>query len=304
MKVGLFKAWLVSLAALAASCTTPPYCDALQQCGGDLTLGARDFLGTGAPATEWSATTTDACLDQVPNPPSPVSLALIPPRPAGTRAVEPSTIDWCSGIVIQGDGTVRAFDDGWYETLKKYDGWFPGVPLYTASLVLEKSQYSFTASQLVAQHADLSSSCLVAQGVSLTCDQVNTQLQIFVTKKLSSIMGLTARVYDATCAKAAENGCSCDYNVVLTNTVSGPWSQSGAAISFFDSSAAPPAQADFCASGKTLELTGRKGTDLFNRFDLKTLRFQQPTCSDRVLSKSLGETGVDCGGTCPNACPQ
>ncbi len=261
MKFELLHAVSVLLAVSLGGCTTPPYCDALGKCGGDFTVSASD-LGSGAPSTEWVSTTVDACIDQVPNPPEPPSLALIPPRPAGTRAVEPSTIDWCAGLVLGADGTITGFDDGWYETLKKFNGWFPSVPLFTAQLELVKNnQYSLTTTQLVSQHIDFPATCLVAQGVVLTCDDI------------------------------------------AAGQAPGPWAADNEGhLSFFDATAAPPVRADYCANAGSLELTGRKATDLFNRNALKTLTLRPPTCSDGVQSKTLGETGIDCGGQCP-ACP-
>jgi hypothetical protein len=316
MKIGLFHAVWLLLAASLAGCTTQPFCESPGKCGGDFNATATD-LGSGAPSTEWVATTTDACIDQVPNPPDPPSLALIPPRPAGTRAIEPSTIDWCQGLILASDGTITGFDDGWYETLKRYNGWFPSVPLYTGQLeMLKNSQYSLTTTQLVSQHVDLTATCLVAQGVVLTCDDraagvnpptgkdITTQLKLTVEKRLAGIMGLKSVVYGNACAPTGDGGCSCDYDVSLTSTTSGPWAADNQGhLSFFDALAAPPVRADYCASPGSLQLSGTKETDLFNRTSLKTLTLRPPTCSDGVQSKTLGETGIDCGGQCP-ACQQ
>jgi hypothetical protein len=314
MKIGLFNPVWVLLAASLGGCSTAPYCDSLSKCGGDFNATATD-LGSGAPSSEWVATKTDACIDQVPSPPDPPSLALIPPRPAGTRAIEPSTSDWCAGLILAADGTITGFDDGWYETLKRYSGWFPSVPLHTAQLeILQNNQYSLTTTQLVSQQVDLSTTCLVAQGVVLTCDDaaagispstgqdMTSQIKLTVEKRLSGLMGVKAVVYGNKCTPNAD-GCSCSYNVSLTTTTSGPWAADNAGhLSFFDALAAPPSRADYCANPGSLQLTGTKDTDLFNRTSLKTLMLRPPTCQDGVQSKTLGETGIDCGGQC-SACP-
>jgi hypothetical protein len=305
MRTGLFKTLSLLLLPVASltGCTTSPYCDALDKCGGYFLEGGKD-LGGGVPAVEWVASLKDdACVDQVPNPPSPPSASLIPPRPAGVRAIEPSTLDWCAGLVISIDGSVQ-FDDGWYETLKRYYGWFPSVPLYTAQLeILQNNQYAVTTTQLASQHYDLSQTCLVAQGVSLSCDDLSTRIKASVEKTLASVDGLTALVYGnpgrpSFCAATKDNGCACDYNVSLTTTTTGPWSQGTAQINFFDAQAAPPGAADYCANASGLHLTGAKGTDLFNRTSLKTLNLRAPSCNDNVQSKTLGEEGIDCGGQC------
>lgn len=313
MKLGLFNPVWVLLAVSLGGCSTSPFCDSLAKCGGDFTATATD-LGSGSPSIEWVVTKTDACIDQVPSPPDPPSLALIPPRPAGTRAIEPSTSDWCAGLILASDGTITGFDDGWYEVLKRYGGWFPSVPLHTGQLELSRNnQYSLTTTQLVSQHVDLSATCLVAQGVVLRCDDaaagiaatgqdMTTQLKLTVEKRLSGLMGVKALVYGNQCAPR-DGGCSCDYNVSLTTTTTGPWAADNQGhLSFFDALAAPPSRADYCARPRSLQLTGTKETDLFNRTSLKTLTLRPPTCSDGVQSKTLGETGIDCGGQCP-ACP-
>jgi hypothetical protein len=317
MKIGLFNAVWMLLAASLGGCTTTPFCDSLGKCGGDFNAAAVD-LGGGVTGTEWVAAgtvTNAACIDQVPSPPDPPSLALIPPRPAGVRPIEQSTTEWCAGLVLKSDGTIGQFDDGWYEALKRYNGWFPSVPLYTSQLEIHTdNQYAMTTTQLVSQHVELSATCLVAQGVVLKCDDaaaglaptgkdLTTQLQTFVQDKLKGIKVLTAVVYGNQCVPGSDGSCTCDYNVSLTTTTAGPWQADNAGhISFYDAAAAPPGQADFCANPGTLQLSGSKETDLFNRTSLKTLALHPPTCDDKVQSKTLGETGIDCGGKCP-ACP-
>jgi hypothetical protein len=309
---------LLLLSALPA-CKTDAFCEELGKCGGDFLAGAQD-LGRGAASVEWVATAVDGCIDQVPNPPDPPSLALLPPRPAGVRAVEPSTSDWCAGFVLSSDGQgsfkVAAFDNGWVETLKKFDGWFPSIPLYTAQLELaQNNQYALTTTQLASQRVDLSAACLIAQGISLSCEDVSSLLVTFVDNKLNGtpttsgsrtplLPGLSAIVYtdegkDA-CTANADGGCSCSYNVSLTTASSGPWSSGSGTLTFFDSLAAPPSDTEYCARSGSLSLTGNRATDLFNRNSLKTLSLRAPSCTDGVQSKTLGETGVDCGGpTCP-----
>lgn len=323
MKTGFFGTAVLGLATALGGCTTPPHCDALGKCGGNFLDKAED-LGSGARSQEWVATTKDACVDNVPTPPDPLSLSLLPPRPAGIRAVEPSTVDWCAGLVLSNDGQggvkVAAFDDGWVETLKKFNGWFPSIPLWTAQLeVTEGNQYLLQTTQLASQRIEISANCLVAQGIRLSCDDLSTLLYTSVNEKLNGkpaangkgtplLPGLSAIVYNTasgepesgiSCRDSSDGGCACDYNLSLTTTSSGPWAYEGATVTFFDSSAAPPSQTEYCVKGDAFQLSGAKESDLFNRGSLKTLNFQRPSCSDNVQSKSLGETGIDCGGDCP-----
>lgn len=322
MKIALFGTAALCLAAAVGGCSTPLHCDALGKCGGDFLAQAKD-LGSGAESQEWVATTKDACVDNVPTPADPPTLALLPPRPAGVRPVEPSTTDWCAGLVLSSDGQggykVAAFDDGWVEALKKYNGWFPSIPLWTAQLeVTRGNQYQLQTTQLVSQQMELSANCLVAQGIRLSCGDLATLLYTSVDEKLNGkaagngkgtplVPGLSASVYaidggpddpGVICTDAPELGCSCHYNLSLTTTTSGPWASDKGTVSFFDSSAAPASLTDYCVSGESFQLTGSKDTDLFNRGALKTLKLQKPSCTDHVQSKTLGETGIDCGGDC------
>src|SRR5258706_6992206 len=118
MRSALVTCVVLLAASPLAGCTTPVHCESLGKCGGDF-LNKKSDLGSGDLSQEWASTSLDACTDNVPNPPDPPQLALIPPRPAGVRAVEPSTVDWCSGLALTADGNIKYFDDGWYETLKK-----------------------------------------------------------------------------------------------------------------------------------------------------------------------------------------
>lgn len=269
----------VAALALLGGCSTSLHCEDLSKCGGNYLDGATDH-GEGVLSTKWTASRTDACLDNVPPTPEPPSLAYIPPRPAGIRPVEPSTLDWCAGLVINNMGKIAAFDDGWYEFLVKYDGWFPSIPLYQGELTLfDNNQYEVKLTQHAYQRFDLSQTCLIAQGTNLTndnCDAITAELITFVPKRLESIDGLEALVYDASCVKDTQEGCSCEYSVALTSGARGPYvAGNDGRISFFDEDAAPPGRADYCAGPGSLQLTGSTGTDLFNRSGLKTLQFHQ-----------------------------
>jgi hypothetical protein len=312
MRIGPYKTLLMLLAVTTlAGCETPPFCDALTKCGGDF-LANKSDLGSPAKSSEWVATSNDACIDQVPNPPSPPSASLVPPRPAGVRAIEPSTLDWCAGLITSNDGTIK-FDDGWFETLKKFNGWFPSVPLYTAQIeLMDNFQYSLTTVQLASQHYELTQTCLVAQGLNISCDDLNTRMKASVENTLGSVDALKvpkgspprAVVYGNSCVANTGGGCNCDYNVSLTTTTTGPWSSENGELNFFDAQAGPPVRADYCVNGSEFTLSGAKATDLFNRMSLKTLKLHPPTCDDQVQSKTLGETGIDCGGQCNKPCPQ
>lgn len=311
MKTGLIVASWMALAGLLTGCTTAPQCEALATCGGDFLVGAADWANDGVTRVEWVAAPRDACVDEVASPTQPPSLALIPARPAGVRAIEPGTLNWCADLRFNSNGSVAAFDDGWYETIVKYHGWFPAVPLFTARLeIASNNRYELDTTQLIAQHYELPKTCMYAQGVAVSCSDFAIGLSDYIGTRLKGLekSGIITKIYGvgpdgrANCTPAAD-GCSCDYNLQLTSVTTGPWATSTGEITFFDSSAQPPSRTDYCAGGDSLQLTGDRDTDLFNRVSLKTLEFGPASCADGVQSKSLGETGIDCGGTCPQACP-
>jgi hypothetical protein len=317
MKTGLLVLGCLALASLSAGCTSAEFCEPLKKCGGDfLAAGKGDWGGDGVVRAEWvvaapaspSTAASNSCVDQVQNPTQPPSLAKIPARPAGVRAVEPTTLNWCADLRFSADGNISVFDDGWYETLIRYRGWFPGIPLYTARLTIDEGgqqHYEMQTTQLVAQHYELPKTCMYAQGVAVACGDFAKGLDAYVTDRLMGLskVGVAAEIYGTTCKdQAGGDGCVCDYNLALTATTTGPYAvdykKLPGEIAFFDSAASPPSGTEYCAQGSRLELTGHNGADLFNRTALKTLQFGPATCDDGVQSKSLGETGIDCGGSC------
>ena len=112
MKTGLVKsALLVSFAIVGVSgCKTPPYCEPLGACGGDLLAGATDFAkNDGLVDREWTVTANNACQDQLQLPPVAVSLVRQPPVPANVRPPDNITADWCGNLVFTPDGEVKTF---------------------------------------------------------------------------------------------------------------------------------------------------------------------------------------------------
>ncbi len=317
MKTGLLVLGCIALASLSAGCTSAEYCESLKKCGGNFLAGEGDWAGDGVLRTEWVVAGPEAkvpspsaaCVDQVQNPTQPPSLAKIPARPAGVRAVEPTTLNWCADLRFSADGNISVFDDGWYETLVKYRGWFPGIELTSARLVIGRNnQYQLDTNQRVLQQYELPKTCMYAQGVAVSCSDFAKGLDSYVADRLMGLtkVGVAAQIYGTTCTDhAGGDGCDCSYVLSLTATTTGPYASDEkhpGEIAFFDSAASPPVHADYCAENGRLQLTGHNGTDLFNRTALKTLLLDPTSCSDGVQSASLGETGVDCGGSC-GACP-
>jgi hypothetical protein len=314
MKTGLLVLGWIALVGSVAGCSTPEFCEPLKKCGGNYLLGEGDWGGDGVLRAEWVvaspeakvASASAACVDQVQNPTQPPSLAKIPARPAGVRAVEPTTLNWCADLRFSADGNISVFDDGWYETLVKYRGWFPGIELQSARLAIGRNnQYQLDTEQRILQQYELPRTCMYAQGVRVSCEDFTEGLNSYVSDRLEGLdkVGVKAQIYGTTCsARPNDDGCNCQYYLGLIATTTGPYAQGSGELTFFDSAASPPSRTDFCVEANRLQLTGHNDSDLFNRTALKTLQFDLASCNDGVKTASTGETGVDCGGSC-GACP-
>jgi hypothetical protein len=298
MKTGLVKsALLVSFAIVGVSgCKTPPYCEPLGACGGDLLAGATDFAkNDGLVDREWTVTADKACQDQLQLPPVAVSLVRQPPVPANVRPPDNVTADWCGNIVFTPEGEVKTFVV-----------YGPPLPLLVGQLTLSadydgnKTRGTYAMQITVRQERTLtlSETCLTSQGVRLTCPQLGHQLGLALKTE--------ANIYDMRCQDppGQTGGCDCNFELTFISGPNGRWSapEGGTQVTFFDSTYAPPAVADYCFNGndKSLDLTGAEFTALFNQKSLRTLHMEAPSCSDGVQSVSLGELGVDCGPNCPN----
>jgi hypothetical protein len=219
--------------------------------------------------------------------------------------VERTLPDWCSSIVLASDGSVKEYD-GFYTMLQQNEGWFPAVPIAAGSLTLSANgRYQVKLTQRLAQRAELSASCLSAQGAALTCAAFATNLQTFIATQLDSFVkdpnyhAFTAGVSNVACAGAPTGGCVCDYDLTISGGPSGRYSRAGSTLTFFDDQFKPPSLSDYCASGNSLDISSQEQTRLFNKADLRNTTWTKPSCQDGVRSLSLGETGVDCGGSCP-----
>ncbi len=103
--------------ALLPGWTTAPFCEPLTRCGGDLLAGAKDDQGT--LQSEWVASASGSCMDQVQLPVVPVSLSQQPAKAAGRKGATPATVDWCASLLQKPDGSLR------------YQPFFPIIPLET-----------------------------------------------------------------------------------------------------------------------------------------------------------------------------
>lgn len=315
---------LLLVAASSWGCQTEPFCNERGRCGGDAMAGASDFValnalheappgmdmavldGTpiadGAADSEWSL--SGGCMDEVKSAPVALSQVRQPAKPAGERAVERTLPDWCSSIVLASDGSVKAYD-GFLTMLIANEGWFPAVPIAAGSLTLSANgRYQVKLTQRLAQRVELSASCLTAQGASQSCSAFAGNLQKFIASQLEnftkdpSYRSFSASVGGVVCGDTGAGGCVCDYDLAITGGPSGRYAASGSQLTFFDDQFKPPSLAQYCANGGSLDVGSEDQTRLFNKADLRTTTWVKPSCQDGVRSLSLGETGIDCGGSC------
>jgi hypothetical protein len=304
MKTGLGRgALLLSLAVVGGmGCKTQPYCASLAACGGDLLKGQTDKVNMdGLADREWSVTKAAACEDQLETPPTPLALVRQPPVPANVRPPDNVTADWCSNIAFNPDGTVSQFFV-----------WAPPIPLKVGNLVMSQdsdtndpdSLYRGTYKMQITFEQPfsfaISETCLTTQGFRESCPTLGRQ----IGAKLAS----EANIYEVRCYNPDDpnqGGCQCDYDLTFIGGPRGRWytGQNSTTINFFDEGLTPPVTADYClGSSGSLDLTGHDGASLFNEKSMRTLTFSPPSCHDGVQSLSLGETGIDCGGSCGNTC--
>ena len=298
MKTGLGRgALLLSFAVVGVTgCKNAPFCVPLGACGGDLLAGQTDKIGMdGLVDREWSVTKATACEDQLETPPTPLALVRQPPAPANVRPPDNVTADWCSNIAFNPDGSISQFFV-----------YAPPIPLKVGNLAISAdpdSTYRGTYEMQITFEQPfsiaISESCLTTQGFRISCPVLGRQL--------GAKLAAEANIYEVRCydPPGGEGGCQCDYDLTFIGGPKGRWytGQNSTTINFFDVMLTPPVTADYClgASG-TLDLTGHDGAALFNEKSMRTLSFQPPSCHDGVQSPTLGETGIDCGGSCGNTC--
>jgi hypothetical protein len=306
MKTGLAKsALLISLVIVGVSgCKTPPFCQELGACGGDLLAGAKDFYKLdGIIDRSWTVVGDGACQDQLQLPPTVVALARQPPSVANQRPPDNATADWCGNLVIKNTGEV-----------KEFLVYAPPLPLKVGELTIsadydgstDRGTYVFQTTIDQSRDLSFSESCLTAQGIRLSCPVLG--------RRLGEFLAAEANIYSMRCqdpADPAQGGCECKFDLSFIGGQSGRWAKqpNGTQIEFFENvNYAPAALADYCLQPAQmgqmfgdLDLTGSNETPLFNQKGLRTMHMVPPSCNDGVQNLENGETGIDCGG--PNCQP-
>jgi hypothetical protein len=272
---------LLGAVSALSGCTTAQRCEPLGRCGGDLAAGAT--VVQGVTLSEWVATAPDSCMDEVQLPITPVSIAQQPTPKAGQKSVPQATVDWCSNLSQKPDGSLR------------YQPFFPIIPLTNAHIkIYPNGHYDAHFLAGAPQHMAFSKSCRTAQGINFTCAELG--------RHIKEAIAAESNVTNTRCYDDDDGGCMCDYYLRLFTSQPGSWGTKDGVVTFYDESGAnlPPAPADYCVNGDTVEMTGHKGLPLFSRPDLRTLTFHRPGCNDGVQDGD--EKGIDCGGSCGVDC--
>lgn len=135
-----------------------------------------------------------------------------------------------------------------------------------------------------------SQACRTAQVINFTCAELG--------RHIKEAIAAESNVTHTRCYDDGEGGCTCDYYLRLFTSQPGSWGANDGMVTFYDESGAnlPPAPADYCVKGDTVEMTGHNGLQLFSRPNLRTLTFQHASCADGLQDGA--ESGIDCCRVC------
>jgi hypothetical protein len=247
-------------------------CPALSDCGG-------------SPVGAW--TVTDACSFQSYNKPS---VSTVPPE-YGVPTPASGSGDWCWSLVINPDGTIaNATPAPSTGVTIGPNSIYAGATVINvddsvtlnAGTVCFNADHTYQYSLTAVSHNSLylARSCLGVNGASMTCDALATALTTFFTAE-------SPQYYNFACTPVGED-CNCDFDFTespnANNSAIGSngswtiqdgliWTYSIAGSSNLYEGSHTVFQTDYCVSneGKTLELTGYRGTAIMAHAGLRTL---------------------------------
>ena len=234
--------------AIAAGCAPEHVCEELSSCGGNL---------------EGTWVNDASCRDDLHRGQPPSSIRSQPTTPAGEVPPEPSSTDWCSGIVFDNDGSIRRFVP-----------WRPLLPIAEAKLeytrgdaVFVEGRYDFAVLYSGQPEFDLSPRCLTQHGTHLTCEELGPALE--------ESQKVDADISNFQCAQLADGGCRCTYDVLSFGGSSGTWDSGDDIVHHFGDNRGPISRANYCVQGDTMEMSGSSLGYLFNEPGLRTMRFHR-----------------------------
>jgi hypothetical protein len=300
---GLFLSACALVVGLSsAGCMQKPLCDDLSDCGGPEPMGTYQ-LSPGHPS----------CLEDLYVPVTDPRLKGAEIQPARSPAIEPALYDWCYQLIVGGD------QDFWRRDVRFY---YESGPIGWASITYKGlnpmtgvKEYTLGTARTGTYIFDFPAVCMRSFGATdgqpprdLNDNPMGEPTSLCKQLQLPlSQAGMSEGAYQNVICEAnpAEpEGCLCQFDVSETGGGSGTYEIVGKTIRHEPTGTSNfPQIADYCNKGPSLELTGHDGNYLFGTKGLRTMDLQkvEVNCTDGV--QGPGETGVDCGGGCPNPCP-
>jgi hypothetical protein len=260
-------------------CAQGPVCKELGKCGGD-------------PVGKWAqkplAEDPKYCQEMVNSPPLTEYLRNQPTPVARTRLPESTNLDWCYSLVLTPDEA---------GPIKGIHYWWENLP-YVGGLVSygEDGQFRIDFGREGRVSRYYSRTCLSQYAHEADCPKFAERLKM-------ANMG-AGEYHDFECRENTERGgCDCDFYIAEANALFGRFSVNGGTLTHFPASPIGDfSQASVCVNGDTMELSGLNNSYLWDRQGLRSLELVRINCEDG--RQGPGELGVDCGPSCPMACPE
>lgn len=296
-----FRSTLVSpcsalglLVALSAGCTQKPNCPALGECGGALPIGSWS-LAPGHPS----------CSEDLYVPPTDPRLLGGEVASARSPVIEPAFFDWCNLLVTNNGASIQAkaprffYESGpigWATLNYRADGHYTLGVSRTGTFSLDFPELCMRQFGAVDGKPAVDANGNEVTGPTNVCKQLEVPLRA---------SGIGEGSYpNTTCEPNPRDpgGCLCYFDVTETGGSSGTYRLLDNQTILHLPGTNFPQKATFCNKGSSLQLTGTDGDYLFGQKGLRTLDLAPSADVCANGTQDSGESGVDCGGGCPNAC--
>ena len=274
-----FKAGVLAVTLLLLGCAQGPVCKELAKCGG-------------SPVGRWAQKPLQDdpkyCQEMVSRPPLTEYLRNQPTPVARTKLPESTNLDWCLSLVLTPDEA---------GPVKGHQYWWENLP-YVGGLVTYDEDGSFRID--FGRQGDVkryySRTCLSQYGHESDCPKFAERLKA-ANEGAGEYFGF--RCEDNT----EKGGCDCEFHIAEANALFGRFSVNGSTLTHFPASPIGDfSQASICVTGDSMELSGLNNSYLWDRQGLRSLELVRVICDDG--KQGPGEFGVDCGPSCPTACPE
>lgn len=291
------------LVTLGSGCSQKTACSELGSCGGQVPFG--NWMLRSPMLVAGNVTPTyGSCSEDLYVPPTDPRLgAGADVTIARTPVLEPALYDWCDGLLTSNGTSIQNRSAIFYSESSPVgdaririnaDGTYSAGITRTGTFVLD-----FPA-LCMREFGALDGKSIDPMDPTAPTGNVCKQLEVPLRKSGAG----PGSYQNTTCEPNPKDpaGCLCAFDVQETAGPSGNYQVLDSNTILFLSDKNYPARVTYCNKGNELELTGADGEYLFGVRGLRTLDLSfTPNCTDGV--KGVNETGVDCGGFCPNACP-